>query len=98
MNLRKKLNYFLNFFRKEFLLFFNGAKTKKMFLVLALNKDGNCVSVVKDVRYIKKAVLILKVNRDEGLSENLDDNFLFIEISKTVLEQMQVICRVRSFS
>ena len=73
-------------------LFFNG-KLKKL-LILALNKEGACISVSKDARYIKKAVLVLKVCREEGISEHVESNFAFIELSKSILEQMHVICKV----
>jgi len=66
----------------------------KKHLILAINKDGVCVSVAKDVRFVKKAVLVLKVCREDGLSDNMEENFLLIEISKAILDQMFIICKV----
>lgn len=67
-------------------------KSKKA-LVLGLNKDSAVIVVQKDVRYVKKAVLILKTCKDESLSHEMHQNFLFIEMAKNTLEQLFIICK-----
>jgi dynein heavy chain len=62
-------------------------------LILGLNKDNAVMVVHKETRYSKKAVLILKCNKEESLSEDLFQNFLFIELSKQMLDQMHVMCK-----
>jgi len=60
-------------------------------LIVGLNKDGNLIKIKKESRYVKKTVLILKACKEDPLSEDMDQNFIFIELSKNILDQIYVI-------
>ena len=62
----------------------------KKVIVFGMNKD-QCVLNPKDHR--KKAILLLKTNKEEELSEDMKQNFLFIELNKKVLDEMYILCK-----
>lgn len=71
-------------------------KYPKKALLIGAGKDNSCVVCQNKDSFRKiqrKAVLILKTSREQPMSEDMHANFLFIELSKNILDQMYVICK-----
>ena len=62
----------------------------KKVIVFGMNKD-QCILNPKDHR--RKAILLLKTNKEEELNEDMTKNFLFIELNKKVLDEMYILCK-----
>ena len=69
------------------ILFFQPKKT----VIMGLSNKGQCILSPKDNR--RKSILIIKSNKEDELSPNMDDNFLFIELNKKILDEMYIICK-----
>ena len=69
------------------ILFFQPKKT----IIMGLSNKGQCILSPKDNR--RKSILIIKSNKEDELSPNMDDNFLFIELNKKILDEMYIICK-----
>jgi len=48
----------------------------------------------KETKVAKKGILILRVCRTSSLLPEIEKNFIFIETSKQVFDQLLVICSV----
>ena len=71
-------------------------KFPKKALIIGAGKDNSCLVCQNKESFRKiqkKAVLILKTSREQPISEDMFQNFLFIEMSKNILEQMHLICK-----
>ena len=67
----------------------------KMALIMGLSRDNSCIVVQKETmkKVQKKAVLILKSSKENSFNPDLYQNFIFVELSKNVLDQMFTICK-----
>lgn len=65
------------------------AKSNRM-LVLGMNRD---MVAINPTDHKKRSILILKTNKEDNLRDNMSENFLFVELSKKVLDEMYIICK-----
>ena len=62
----------------------------KKAIVFGINKDL-CVINPKDHR--RKNILVLKSNKEETLSPDMEKNFVFLELNRKTLEELYTVCK-----